>query len=208
MELTEQQYNAQFKDTTSKKEVLSKQKEALERAWKNRDFEIELYWKRATYFWGFIAAAFAGYFLIKSSEQKDLEFAEIFIICLGLVFSVAWYLVNIGSKKWQENWERHIDMLEDEISGPIYKTVLDKPSYSVSKINKRVSQFVISIWIFLFILFWCTNEIYHCSTSEINIITYILSALTIYFIISMHKHSKKNDNKNIKLSFTKRKIKY
>ena len=26
-----------------------------------RKFEIELYWKRATYYWTFIAAAFAGY---------------------------------------------------------------------------------------------------------------------------------------------------
>ena len=28
-----------------------------------RKFEIELYWKRATYYWAFIAAAFAGYAL-------------------------------------------------------------------------------------------------------------------------------------------------
>lgn len=28
-----------------------------------RKFEIDLYWKRATYFWAFIAAAFAGYAL-------------------------------------------------------------------------------------------------------------------------------------------------
>ncbi len=34
---------------------------ALERAWKNRDFEIDKYWSRATYFWTFIASAFVGY---------------------------------------------------------------------------------------------------------------------------------------------------
>ncbi|WP_152002120.1 MULTISPECIES: hypothetical protein [Roseobacteraceae] len=32
---------------------LEKTKAAYCQAHKNRDFEIELYWKRATYFWGF-----------------------------------------------------------------------------------------------------------------------------------------------------------
>jgi tRNA A-37 threonylcarbamoyl transferase component Bud32 len=36
-------------------------KEALKQALDIRKFEIDLYWKRATYFWAFIAVSFAGY---------------------------------------------------------------------------------------------------------------------------------------------------
>lgn len=34
---------------------------ALDRALDSRKFEIELYWKRATYFWAFLAVTLAGY---------------------------------------------------------------------------------------------------------------------------------------------------
>ncbi len=39
-------------------------KRALERAIDIRKFEIDLYWKRAAYFWTFIAATSAGFFAI------------------------------------------------------------------------------------------------------------------------------------------------
>lgn len=38
-----------------------KNKLALDRAWQTRNFEIEMYWKRASYFWAFIATSFGGY---------------------------------------------------------------------------------------------------------------------------------------------------
>lgn len=128
---------------------------ALERAWYNRDFEIDKYWSRATYFWAFIAATFAGYIGVMASDkikphfQTELAFI---IICMGLVFSTSWLMVNIGSKKWQENWEKHIDMLEDAVTGPIYKTVWNKRAFSVSKINIYISGFVIGIWFLLAIV--------------------------------------------------------
>jgi len=122
---------------------------ALERAWHNRDFEIDKYWSRATYFWAFIAATFAGYIAVMASNKMQPEFQNelaFAIICMGVIFSTSWVLVNIGSKKWQENWEKHIDMLEDSVTGPIYKTVWNKTAYSVSTINIYVSRFVTSIW--------------------------------------------------------------
>ncbi|NPD86429.1 hypothetical protein HNS38_16775 [Lentimicrobium sp. L6] len=214
MELSEQQYNAQFKDTTSKKEVLSKQKEALERAWKNRDFEIELYWKRATYFWGFIAAAFAGYFIIVRSDNDFVQ-AEYIVISLGFVFSLAWYFANIGSKKWQENWEKHIDMLEDEITGAIYKTVLDKPAYSVSKVNIRVSQFVVLIWVLLAINYWIQHISFTGTYSDIDYITIAFTGLTLYFSFIMRREKKvsirdvgKNKKGEATFSFSLRKFEY
>lgn len=214
MELSEQQYNAQFKDTSSKKEVLSKQKEALERAWKNRDFEIELYWKRATYFWGFIAAAFAGYFIIVSTDNDFVQ-AEYIVICLGFIFSVAWYFANIGSKKWQENWEKHIDLLENEITGPLYKTVIDKPAYSVSRVNIRISQFVIWIWVLLGINYWFQNISFNGDFSDIDFITIAFTGLTLFFLVIMKQEKRlsmrdvgKNKKGEATFSFSLRNFEY
>jgi hypothetical protein len=126
-----------------------------------RKFEIELYWKRAGYFWALIAIAFAGYFAILSSDRIPNKFFLSSVVgSIGFVFTFAWYLVNRGSKYWQENWENHLDLLEDEITGPLYKTLLERPGYdslseklvtgplsvSVSKINQWVSVFVLFVW--------------------------------------------------------------
>ena len=127
-----------------------------------RKFEIELYWKRATYFWTFIAAAFAGYALTHKAVDHDLWLSMLFS-ALGLVFSFAWYLVNRGSKFWQSNWERHVDLLEDMTLGPLYKVVvvtadnlggnpITAPAqFSVSKINQILSVFVAAVWLLLFV---------------------------------------------------------
>lgn len=145
-----------------------KQKAALELALDIRKFEIDLYWKRATYFWTFIAAAFTAYGVIQASSILDPGKTDlsVYISCLGLVFSCAWYCVNRGSKKWQENWEKHVDFLENEIIGPLYKINFSrsKPrlkrhyvdyvffgpaSFSSSKINLMISFYVMILWALL-----------------------------------------------------------
>ena len=126
-----------------------------------RKFEIELYWKRATYYWTFIAAAFAGYGLtFKTSTEREPWLSTLFA-SLGLVFSFAWYLVNRGSKFWQNNWERHVDLLEDLTLGPLYKVIARDSSrsnfltsageFSVSKINQILSAYVCLVWALLLI---------------------------------------------------------
>ena len=130
---------------------------ALELALDLRKFEIELYWKRATYFWAFTGAAFAGYLTVLTGKEiKNRPEALLLVSCLGLVFSFAWYFVNRASKFWQANWEAHVDLLEDDKMGPIYKTVLnekfsffeiDAPyPFSVSKINQLISFFVFLVF--------------------------------------------------------------
>nr|WP_314547640.1 hypothetical protein [uncultured Massilia sp.] len=146
----------------------TEQKSKLEAAFKQasdiRKFEIELYWKRAGYFWALIAVAFAGYFSILSSVAIQSKYFLSFVVSsIGFVFTLAWHLVNRGSKYWQENWENHLDLLEDHVTGPLYKTRLERPAnggftekyitgplaISVSKINQWVSIFVLAIWLTL-----------------------------------------------------------
>jgi len=84
------------------------------------------------------------------------------------LLSFGWYCVNRGSKQWQENWENHVDLLEDNIVGPLYKvslgrlppesikewlveTITGPYPFSVSKINQMISLYVTMLWIFLLI---------------------------------------------------------
>jgi hypothetical protein len=85
---------------------------------------------------------------------------------LGFVFSFAWHAVNRGSKRWQENWENHVALLEDDLIGPLFKTISSRPrgkslperigrffigpyDFSVTKINQFVSAFVMCVWLLL-----------------------------------------------------------
>lgn len=137
----------------------TQRKEALKTALEIRKFELELYWKRATYYWTFIAGAFAAYFLIYKIDKTNADLLTI-VLCLGFVFSIAWYLANRGSKYWTANWELHVDYLEDDIQGPLYKTVLDRRKFkifdwqraypfSVAKINQVLNLYVSLVWLFL-----------------------------------------------------------
>ncbi len=99
-----------FKATPPKDDIMR----ILDKAWHLRDFEIELYWKRTIYFSTFAGALFVGYC---SEIFKDAPSMKIVISFLGVVISWIWLLVNKGSKYWQENWENHINLLEEELGG-------------------------------------------------------------------------------------------
>ncbi|MCE5966896.1 RipA family octameric membrane protein [Enterobacter roggenkampii] len=142
-----------------------------------RKFEIEMYWKRATYFWTIIAITFTGYFALASANSFPFKNAfSLLLSSMGSVFTLSWFLVNRGSKYWQENWENHLDLMENGITGPLYKTVLSRPSVeakknafqlastdkdfidehitgpkkiSASKINQLVAFYLLGIWLIL-----------------------------------------------------------
>jgi hypothetical protein len=67
-------------------------KKSFEVSVDTRKFEIDLFWKRSFFFWGFISAAFVGYAALRPSELR------IVMACFGMVCSCAWSLVNRGSK--------------------------------------------------------------------------------------------------------------
>ena len=147
-----------------------KREAALQLALDIRKFEIELYWKRATYFWGFLIVIFGGYFAVLTVKNDEIPYKDeslVLISCLGTIVSWSWYLVNRGSKFWQNNWEIHVDLLEDDFTGPLYKLVFNKEKetmkenlvnflkpktylkagkYSVSKINQALSLYIFCIF--------------------------------------------------------------
>lgn len=175
-------------------------KELFKTALATRNFEIDLYWKRTTYYWTINAAIFAAYFfLLNKSQSKDsIPIITTFAVnSLGLIFSLAWYLTNKASKFWQINWEKHIEALEDDIIGPLFKTTLRYKDYatfkrfitpsqaypfSVSKINSLLSLFVFCLWAIFWVSFaWHSFSI---SPSEIFSVNTFIFFSTIITLIS------------------------
>jgi hypothetical protein len=185
---------------------------ALSLAHETRKFEIELYWKRATYFWTFIAVALAGYVTVL--DAKDLPCGEkgealLASSCIGIVFSVAWYFVNRASKFWQENWEKHVDLLEDAVMGPVYKTVLsddnlwddnDNPRlwplwgaypFSVSRINLILSLFVVALFV---LLAMTTGLRYFRIAWPPDLFATLVITMTILAVAILYRRGRTTDN--------------
>jgi hypothetical protein len=111
--------------------------------------------------------------------------------CIGLVLSTSWYLVNRGSKYWQENWERHVDALENDFTGPIYKTTISKEQFrwwkpwdgypfSVSKVNQLTSLFIALVWLALAIFSFPPLRLLAWIVMAKE---YILAVCTVSFIV-------------------------
>lgn len=171
---------------------------ALKVALDIRKFEIGLYWQRATYFWAFLALAVGGYFtLLVSKDPTRAEKGEglLTISCLGIVFSVAWYCVNRASKFWQENWEKHVDLLEDAEVGPIYKTVLHDDDlrfwdlsgpypFSVSKVNQLLSLFVVLLFALLAVTTLCRYYSLGCPPDPFATSMVVLTVIAVWTLFS------------------------
>jgi hypothetical protein len=129
-------------------------KAALKLAHDIRKFEIELYWKRATYFWAFQLIAFTILgFILKENWAEHLGRLPI-PASIGLVTAFAGYLSARGSKFWQENWEAHVDLLEDETEGRLTQVIMCRkpPQFSVSRVNQFLLVLIIAGWTLVLVI--------------------------------------------------------
>ena len=143
------------KDSIKQDDEKEKLKQVSEAASKTRQFETELFWKRGTYYWAFILAAFTAHFSLlsmlltntfKDSDKTDTKFfslesfrnlSNFALFCLAATalicffFCLAWTLMNKGSKFWQKNWEQHVNQLEKAQNKRLFATYLnpDNPEY-------------------------------------------------------------------------------
>ncbi len=123
-----------------------------------RNFEIDLFWKRSVFFWGFIASAFIGY----AALRKDSPDLAVLIACFGMVCSCAWTLLNRGSKYWQESWEAKVEKFEPEVAGKLFAEEepiqyhkgcwLRARMFSVSKLAIALSDYVFLLWFSLVVV--------------------------------------------------------
>lgn len=190
---------------------------ALKIALDTRKFEIELYWKRATYFWAFLAsitATYAGVAIADFSAPKK-SILLLLISCVGLIFAIAWYFVNKGSKYWQENWEYHVSTLQKDIVGDLFtkfderksndiwlkNLIAGKKRYSVSKINIVLSFYVCILWMAAVILSAFPTVLQFVIDSNFENLKALMLICTFVGVISLYllglpstKERKGNDN--------------
>lgn len=131
------------------------QMKAYETAIETRKFEIQLFWTRSLFFWGFIASAFVAYAALYRASSG----LTVVVSCFGLVCSFAWSLGNRGSKYWQESWETKVEKMEPSITGTMFsvpenvqchKTFwLRARMFSVSKLAIALSDYTILLWLSL-----------------------------------------------------------
>lgn len=141
-----------------------------------RKFEIENFWKRATFFWGTISILFAAYYSFKI-ETKYLSLLSL----VGTVFSLVFSLSLRGSKYWQESWEHLSANYENQLNKiklfrweaikiideeNLNEIELLKPRrISVSKLVMILGDFLFLIWLGLLlkdaIFLYQTNEIFN-----------------------------------------------
>jgi len=190
--MNQKEYIGEFEREEEKAATDSVLARALDRALDIRKFEIDLYWKRATYFWAFLAVTLAGYFTLSAAkiDERVKGDALLIVSCLGVVFSVTWYLVNRASKFWQENWEHHVNLLEGRVIGPLYKTVLSDADikfwklsgsypFSVSKLNQILSLSVLGLFV---LLVSATLLRYYCCAWPPNILATVTVILTAFAV--------------------------
>lgn len=131
--------------------------EAYKIAIATRNFEIDLYWKRSLFFWGFIATAALGYGSSLLAEKPNHNLA-LLIACFGFICSLCWSLVNRGSKYWQEHWERKVTDFENKLGDIELFRAKDKRDnskswwlgsrkFSVSRLAIALSDFTVFIWL-------------------------------------------------------------
>ena len=169
-----------------------------------RKFEIDKYWQRTLYFWGIITAIYVAYFNVLKElccsdgfeQQIHGTIPLVVLSALGTFFCFSWFLASKGSKHWQENWENHIDMLENEITGPLFKIHKHASSYSVSKIN-IMAGCILSLCSFCLFIFESFQLIQNCmpinGVFSILILTLVILAATavLFFYAKYVKGNKK-----------------
>jgi hypothetical protein len=132
-------------DTEDSKEILGYAADV-------RKFEIDLFWKRSTFFWAFSTTAVGAYGF--ANGHPGLQFAA---GCFGIVCAVIWSLVNRGSKYWQLVWERKVEVVQQEA---IHLDLFSKRAnptveqswkwgamhFSVSALATALSDFTVILW--------------------------------------------------------------
>lgn len=131
-------------------------KRAFEQSLENRKFEITLYWERTKYFFnifstlGSLSVLISLLGMVLNDRFPLLFLALIIVECVGLVSAIAWVKVNLGSKYWQVNWETYVNKLGEDFIGPLFQynipAVGELKRYSVSKVNLRLSYYIVAVW--------------------------------------------------------------
>ena len=171
---------------------------ALKEAQDIRKFEIDLYWKRTGFFWAFITVVYTALFAVLC-KYVDCPIKFSFFVPvisalsgMGFFFSVAWHMVNKGSKFWQQNWETHVSLLERNEIGPLYDVFLTPKTtgsrwnptkefdFSVTKVNMWASTLISILSLCI-----CGGIIYYLIKNSANIFLSLAPVILIVIFTTL-----------------------
>lgn len=169
---------------------------AFDIAHDNRKLEIQLFWQRSLFFWGFVAAALVGYL----AAIKDASLVAIIFALFGLVCSIVWSQGNRGSKYWQEYWENKVNILQHHTTGNIFYDRKPKnPKFwdvfagrriSVSKLTMALSDFTVFLWFLLCLLTFVDSDVI---VAHQKMISGCLLVGTLLYCLFLLRKSKSED---------------
>ncbi|MDY6026180.1 hypothetical protein [Bergeyella zoohelcum] len=194
------------KDTQEKEISL---KEIRKDFYELRNFEISNLWQRSIFLSALLVLFFTGYgyLIIKLVENdiKKINYLLIHQICcvitlFAIIFSIIWIMMAKGSKAWFEVYERRILEIEKENELKIpqdYRMGSDctpwdldsnllsnkAGAYSVSKINILIGQFLMIMWIILFLIHYIWSIVFSYKNSYCNVIDIIIFTLLPIFLL-------------------------
>ena len=111
---------------------------------------------------------------------------------MGFFFSVAWHIVNKGSKFWQKNWETHVSLLERNEIGPLYDVFLNPKTtgsrwnpteefdFSVTKVNMWASTLISILSLCI-----CGGIIYYLIKNSANIFLSLAPVILIVIFTTL-----------------------
>lgn len=142
----------------------------LEKLWsaarEERKDEINRFWQRFLFFWGFVALLTgANLSLQYNADAHQHYWIRATLLAFSSLISFIMYLSSRASKKWQETWEKRVEVLEAQMfagvqmygashatksaghegSNVIQREILGSGDWSVSK-----AAILIALMIFLF----------------------------------------------------------
>lgn len=184
--------------------VAEREKILLDFAADTRKFEISLFWQRSLFFWGFISASFVAFAALYDPDNSTSQILSLLISCFGLTCSVAWTLVNRGSKYWQENWEQKLNKLELQfLKSTIFRdqepieswksSWLCARRFSVSKISIALSDFTIAIWLAVITVSLSDQKMLDSHSVSWAIV--IVTIIFIGFMVAEGRSSKRKSRK-------------
>ena len=169
---------------------------AFDVAHDNRKLEIQLFWQRALFFWGFVSAALVGYVGALDKSPPVL----IPIALFGFLCSIVWSQGNRGSKYWQEYWEKKVNHLQHYTTGSIFYdrkpsnpgflNIFEGRRISVSKLTMALSDFSVLLWFILCVAAIFPEKMQLLNREYIYIASFLATLLYCLFFL---RNSKSED---------------
>lgn len=191
-------------------------KELRETFYRLRDFEISNLWQRSIFLSALLVLFFPAYGVLVSklleSAGRHIVYHEIccaLALC-AIIFSIIWIMMAKGSKAWFEVYERKIIEIEKEedlgIEGEYSMHYMGKEPwsldsrllsgkagcYSVSKLNILIGQFLLILWVIIFMIHYIRTIIISFPNMHESCVfhTVILTLLPISVILVIVTASK------------------